>query len=85
MQKYKIRYGANMTVREFESGITIGELKRDPQLRANLGYGDNVNAIYRGATLPDTAEAPSFDENANEGGSLYAGAIVFETACNAKA
>ena len=82
LKKYKVRYGSSVLVRDLPDGTTIGDIKCDENFRAGLGYGDNVNALYGGATLPDSALAPEFIEQPGCG--PFYGAIVMETACNKK-
>lgn len=84
MKRYKVRYGSQIQIVERMDGTTVGDLKRDDTLRALLGYGDNVNAVYNGASLTDSALAPEFIDTPLTLGNPYAGAIVMETACNKK-
>lgn len=85
LKRYKVRYGSNVFVLDLPHTTTIYDIKRNDVFRANLGYGDNVNALYGGVTMPDEALAPEFIDH--EGRSLsnpYYGAITMETACNKK-
>jgi hypothetical protein len=82
LKRYKVRYGASMLILDLPKDTTIGDIKANENFRASLGYGDNVNALYGGATLPNSALAPEFHEQ--PGMSTFAGAIVIETACNKK-
>lgn len=85
MKKYKIRYGSSLYMIDLPANTTIGDLKRNPNVRAGLGCGDNVNALYMGATLPDNALAPEFiPDPVSMMSDPYYGAIVFETAANKK-
>lgn len=84
MRRYKVRYGASVAVRELSEHTTIGDLKHDSNLRAQLGYGDNVNAVFHGAILSDNAQAPEFIETPESLSDPYHGAIVMETCVNTK-
>lgn len=83
MNKYKVRYGASVATIE-RSRMTVGQLKADSELRARLGYGDNVNALYNGVPLGDSQEAPAFIESPMALSDPYAGAVVMETMVNTK-
>lgn len=84
MRRYKVRYGASVATREMEDGTTIAQIKHDPNFRAQLGYGDNVNAVYNGVVLSDSAEAPEFIDSPEAMTNPYYGAIVMETKANDK-
>lgn len=73
MFKCLVKYGVDVEPLESSTPITIGSIRRDEDLRAQLGYGDNVNLMIDGVTMPDEAIVP-------------AGATVtVETAANTKA
>ena len=84
MKRYKVRYGSQVIIRDLPDHTTIGDIKESLELRATLGYGDNVNALYQGATLPDGAMAPEFVDSPQSMSNPFYGAIVIETACNKK-
>ena len=47
-------YGIQNTVtREFESGTTVGDLKKNADLRAALGFSDNVQVYVNGVVAGD--------------------------------
>lgn len=69
----KIRYGLETLERHYPSTPTIGQIKNDPNVKAGLGFGDNVKALINGIEQPDTVGVP---ENQ---------VVVIETAANEKA
>jgi hypothetical protein len=50
-----IRYGLNSVTRDFPPGITVGQVLRDPNVKAGLGYSDNVKGLLNGVELPPDA------------------------------
>lgn len=66
-----IRYGLNTVTREYADGTTIGTILADPNVKAGLGFSDNVRALANGIELPTGAVSPS--------------SIVVEARCNSKA
>jgi len=83
MKRFKVRYGSNVKIYDLPQDTTIGDIKCSDIIRADLGFGDNVNILYNGVALPDSAIAPEFIEPFG-GGSPFTGSIVVETACNKK-
>jgi len=73
MQKVTIRYGVDSINKTFEIPVTIGQLRNNQEIRAALGYGDNVKLLINGVEMPDNAVVPND------------GTVVVETRCNAKA
>jgi hypothetical protein len=73
VQRITIRYGVDSIQKTFEIPVTIGQLRRNTEIRAALGYGDNIKLLMNGVEMPDTAIVP------NEG------VVVIETRANAKA
>ncbi len=73
MYSIKVRYGVDVEVFTSDSPITIGQIRRDSDLRCKLGYGDNVNLMISGVTMPDDAIVPND------------ATVIIETACNSKA
>jgi len=55
MWKIVVRYGLDVGERAFNTQPRVGEIRRDSQLRAQLGYGDNINLLMNGVILPDDA------------------------------
>ncbi|HYF36598.1 MAG TPA: hypothetical protein VD994_14985 [Prosthecobacter sp.] len=50
-----VSYGAfNTSTREVPAGTTIGALRADRNLKAVLGYGDNVDFTVDGVAQPDS-------------------------------
>ena len=71
--KLTIRYGADEVTKNFDSPQTVGDIKDDDNIRAALGFGDNVNALVGGVAQNDATTLPE-------------GAVVtIETAANTKA
>lgn len=68
-----VRYGVDTEPMSSDSPITIGQIRRDRDLRARLGYGDNVTLLINAVAMPDEAIVPN------------GGTVVIETACNSKA
>lgn len=73
MFKCTVVYGPDSESFEQETLIKIGDIRRSEDLRDALGYGDNVNLMIGGITMPDDALVPQ--------GSV----VVIETAANKKA
>ncbi len=47
-----VNFGMSNTLsRDFPSGTTVGNILSDPNLKAALGFGDNVSAKSGGVTL----------------------------------
>lgn len=73
MQKVTVRYGVDSINKTFEIPVTIGQLRRNAEIRAALGYGDNIKLLINGVEMPDDAVVPND------------GTVVVETRSNAKA
>lgn len=73
MFKCTVVYGPDSESFEQDTPIKIGDIRRSEDLRDTLGYGDNVNLMIGGITMPDDALVP------NES------VVVIETAANKKA
>jgi hypothetical protein len=73
MFKITVVYGADLEIKESDTPITIGQIRRDEDLRGSLGYGDNINLLINGVAMPDEAIVPN--------GST----VTLETAANKKA
>ncbi len=53
-----IRYGSGNELRkEYPEGTTLGQIINDPNVRAVLGYGQNVTAHVGGLPQIDTVRA----------------------------
>lgn len=72
MFKCKVVY--NVDTEEFESDrpITIGMIRRNEDLKGQLGYGDNVNIMVGGVAQSDESIVPND------------AVVVIETAANKK-
>jgi len=73
MQKVTIRYGVDSINKTFEIPVTIGGIRRNTEIRAALGYGDNIKLLINGIEMPDDAVVPND------------GTVVVETRSNSKA
>jgi hypothetical protein len=73
MFKCTVVYGPDSVQHESERPIRIADVRNNEDLRDELGYGDNVNLMIGGITMPDDALVP------NES------VVVIETAANKKA
>lgn len=73
MHKIQIRYGCESISKDFPHNTTIGQVVKDPNIKAVLGFGDNVKALVNGVEMPMEAVIP-------QGGTL-----TIETAANSKA
>lgn len=73
MFRVTVRYGVDSEVFTSDQPITVGGIIGSSDLRARLGYGDNVVALLHGVAMPREAVIPN-DET-----------VVLETACNSKA
>lgn len=73
MFKCKVVY--NVDSEEFESDvpITIGMIRRNEDLKGQLGFGDNVNLMVGGVAMTDEVIVPND------------ATVVIETAANRKA
>lgn len=68
-----IRYGMESTTKSYDSTPTIGQIKSDSNLKAVMGYGDNVKALINGIEMNNDVQVPN------------GATVVLETACNSKA
>lgn len=57
MINVKIRFGETIS-KSFPEGTTIGVILADRELKAVLGWGDNVRALIQGVEQPNTAVVP---------------------------
>lgn len=73
MFKCQVVYGPDSESFEQDTPIKIGDIRRNEDLRDQLGYGDNVNLMIGGITMPDDAIVPND------------AVVVIETAANKKA
>lgn len=73
MFKCTVVYGPDTEVFEQDGPIKVGDIRRSDDLRDTLGYGDNVNLMIGGITMPDDAIVPNDS------------VVVIETAANKKA
>lgn len=72
-QQVTIKYGMDTIQKSMEAPVTIGTIRRDPNIRSVLGYGDQVRLMINGVAMSDDTTVPS-------------GAMVtVETAANTKA
>lgn len=69
----RIKFGASTTEYTVDAGTTVGQLRRDSNIKATSGFRDNVRVLFHGQEMPDNAEVP-------EGATL-----VVEDRCNEKA
>ena len=73
MKQITVKFGLQSITRQFADEANVGQIISDSNVRAGLGYSDNVRAVQNGVTMPNTAHA-------------YAGStLTIETAANAKA
>ena len=68
-----IKYGLETISRTVPEGTTIGHLVSDQNLKAVLGFGDNVRALINGIEMSRDVQVP------------YGSLVSLETACNSKA
>lgn len=73
MFKCTVVYGPDSETFEQDTPIKIGDIRRSEDLRDQLRYGDNVNLMIGGITMPDDAIVPQDS------------VVVIETAANKKA
>lgn len=50
-----IRYGGQATAKQFAPGSTVSTLINDRDLKAELGYSDNVRVLVGGVEQPNNA------------------------------
>jgi hypothetical protein len=73
MFKCIVQYGVDVEPLESSTPITIGSIRRNQDLKDQLGWGDNVNLMVNGVTMPDEAIVPNGET------------VTVETAANTKA
>lgn len=73
MKNVTIRYGLQTVPMDFPDNFNVGQIVRDPRVRAQLGYGDNITVMEDGVNLP-------LDTHVSDGTEL-----TVETAANRKA
>lgn len=73
MFKCNVVYGVDTESLNSDSPISIGSIRRNEDLKGSLGFGDNVNLMINGVTMPDEALVPN------------GATVVIETAANKKA
>lgn len=69
-----IQYGVESITKTFDSPPTVQQIKSNPNIKAVLGFGDNVRVLINGVEQPDTMTIP-----------LNAARVVIETKANTKA
>lgn len=68
-----VKYGLDQLSREVPAGTTVGRVLSDPNVKASLGFGDNVRGLIDSVEIPGDATLP-------------AGAVLnVETRANSKA
>lgn len=72
MFELTINYGMRSALRHYPQAPTVGEVKQDTSLKAELGFGDNVRVLVGGAAQADHITIPVHS-------------ITIETAANQKA
>ena len=68
-----IRYGMEETRVDLAEDAKFADLKANRNLRASLGYGDNIKMLVQGIEMPNDAIVP------------WGSVVVVETAANQKA
>ena len=71
--KYTVKYGVDSVNRERDCAPTVCQIRTDENIRAALGFGDNVHLLIGGVAQPDNAIVPD------------GAVVVVETAANQKA
>lgn len=59
MKEIIVQMGTERHARQFASEATIGDVVNDPNVRAVLGYGDNVRALILGVEQDFGTVAPA--------------------------
>lgn len=72
-QSVTVRFGLESVTRQMEAPVTIGNIRRDANLRNILGYGENCRALINGVAMSDDVVVPA---NCT---------VAMETAANTKA
>jgi hypothetical protein len=73
MKTVTIQYGVDTIVKTMDCEATYGDIRQDDNIKAVLGYGDNVSLLTSGVAQADHTIIP---ENAK---------VVIETKANTKA
>ena len=73
MISYTVKYGVDSTTLSNQQPTNIGAVRLNPNLRALLGYGDNINLLINGVAMTDDTLIPD------------GATVVVETAANQKA
>jgi hypothetical protein len=73
MKNITVKFGLQSITRVFADEASVGQVIGDSNVRAGLGYADNVRPVINGITMPASAHAPA------------GCTITVETAANAKA
>jgi hypothetical protein len=73
MISYTVKYGVDSTTLSNQQPTNIGSVRQNPNLRALLGYGDNINLLINGVAMSDDTLIPD------------GATVVVETAANQKA
>lgn len=68
-----VRYGLETTTADLPEGAKFVDIRNNRNLRASLGYGDNVKMIVNGIEMPLDALVP------------WGATVAVETAANQKA
>jgi hypothetical protein len=71
--RVNISYGADSISKAFQSGSTIADIVNNPNIKAALGFGDNIKVLSCGVEQPLAAQLSDEDE------------LVIETKANSKA
>lgn len=50
-----VQYGGQVEARQYPNGATIGHIMGDRDLKAVMGFGDNVRYMVQGIEQPHTA------------------------------
>lgn len=59
MKEIIVKMGTERTSRQFPSDATIGDVVQNCNIRATLGYGDNVRALICGVEQSFETTAPA--------------------------
>ena len=73
MKNITVMYGPQEATYDFPDQFNVGQVIRDPRVKATLGYGDNITVLEDGASMP----LESFAEDGTT--------LTVETAANRKA
>lgn len=70
---FTVQYGIDKVTRTMPGMVTVGEVMDDDDVKAVLGFGDNVRVLINGVEQPDDAGVP------------HGATLVIETRANTKA